>query len=1137
MPDYKINVVLDPAKAASGIKKIDKGLEGVQGEARKASAEMKNIGREASVAGDIMSRVFSTVALAATINVLRNYSQEMSSVRAITGATGEQFDALNAKAKELGSTTRFSASQAAQGMQFLAKAGFDTNEVLGSIGGTLQLAQVGMLDLGSAADIASNVLSGMQLNVDQTGRVVDVLAATANKANTDVRALGESFKYAAPLSAGLGIEIEDVSAAFGALGDNALKGSTAGTGLVASLASLTNVTTQGRQVLQDLGLTVDQVSVKQNGLINVLNTLNKAGLTSAQALVLAGRRGGLALSVLTQNVDRIRELGGVLRESSGFAAETAKVMDDNLNGSFLSLLSATEGLILALGEAGITAALRALIDAVTTVIRAITPLAPLITGLATAIGINLATSALPLAIAGMRTWLASLLTVPAAATAATVSTGFLTSGVRALALAMASNPLGLFGTALLGIAITLGQVTGAFGFLYTAVSNLTTFISGIVNVVLLSFRQALQAIGINLEQSTIGFGILTAAIVAFLPQMLTLATTMLGTLVPALVTTGSTLASLAVGALSSAVAGFKALGVAMANPKILAITAVIVGLTAAIVVLTGNTEKAIKVYREFSGTMKDTADEAKNAGDAVEDMAKRVEDQKKSIIESRKNAEAYALAMADLGDETQGASSAAASLNNQLQTQAPLAQSAASNLGDAADNLEKFKRGGEDAKDVFERLNKVLDGMQDTLETLVKSWNTLAAQIVQAAKAASASGINSGSASVQPGLAAVCAQCDCSCDSKPSPEPGAPGGPPSGSMGGTGGTGSSSSSGNSANSNYQTSSSTLGLNLGLAGTTGSVGGSSSVLGAIDSSLQTYTSSELTALNEAARAAAENTARLTLGYEKLNEYISAGIASGTISAAQAASTFAQGTQLLSRALDDPTVVSQLQAAGETVYSSIIDQVLKAAVDTSKFIEKSDVRKIGDPVNPFGGRVGAVVNASGKGTKTAGPGGTLGGNGVRATLLSAMGFDSSANPFEFISQFAGVVDATTGNLLDLNDGLGGLGGGIGSLTTSLNDNTNAILETADRYTLAEKNISAQYRAGLPLPAQNSNNFASGSSAFDQQNYSLDSGRGTGGNGVNVNGVTIYANGAEEGRQAALAFQNELARVARRGSRRTD
>ena len=314
--------------------------------------------------------IAGVIAGANVIGIWRDFGQAMSTVQAITGATGDEFTQLEATARNLGRTTRFSSTQAAEGMQFLARAGFDTNQVLGAIGGTLQLAQAGALGLGRAADIASNVLQGMRLEVDQTARVVDVLTLQANRSNTSVEQLGDAFKFVAPVASGMNVSLEETSAALGALSDAGLQASIAGTGLRRVMAELENPAAKMEKALEALGLTASDIRVSQVGLANAIDVLANAGIGAGEALELFGQRGGPAFEVLSSSVPKIREMTLALQDAEGTAAQIATVMDDNLNGAILRLNSAWESFVLTLGRVGGTDILIAIVDFMADALRA-----------------------------------------------------------------------------------------------------------------------------------------------------------------------------------------------------------------------------------------------------------------------------------------------------------------------------------------------------------------------------------------------------------------------------------------------------------------------------------------------------------------------------------------------------------------------------------------------------------------------------------------------------------------------------------------------------------------------------------------------------------------------------------------------
>lgn len=283
---------------------------------------------------------------------IADFSQQISTVAAISGATTSELKALRQETLLLGSTTRFSASEAAAGAQFLARAGFDTQQILASLNETLTLAQAGGLELAAAADIASNVLTGFRISADEAGRAVDVLAFAANRSNTDVQQLGDALSFVAPIASGLGVSLEETTAAIGALSDAGLQGSTAGTGLRRVLSTLESPTTAATKKLNELGVSAEEVQISTVGLTGALERLRAAGITTGEALEIFGDRGGPAFEVLNSSIPRVREMSRALGEAGGFAQGVADIMDDNLNGALLSVRSATEGLVIALGDLG-----------------------------------------------------------------------------------------------------------------------------------------------------------------------------------------------------------------------------------------------------------------------------------------------------------------------------------------------------------------------------------------------------------------------------------------------------------------------------------------------------------------------------------------------------------------------------------------------------------------------------------------------------------------------------------------------------------------------------------------------------------------------------------------------------------------
>lgn len=312
-----------------------------------------------------------TRGVGAAVRVNIEFERTMSSVSAVTRATDVQFAKLEGSARKLGASTMFSASQAAEGMRFLGMAGFETNEIISAMPGLLDLAIAGALDLGEAADITSNIMSGFNLEAAESGRVADVLAAAASSANTDVRQLGEGMKFVAPIAASLDIAVEDTAAAMGVLSDAGLQASMAGTGLRRVLSELSNPTAEAQRVLESYGLTLEELDPQTNNLIDIVGRLRDIGLSAGDALTVFGDRGAPAILALTSQTDRLRELNEEMATSSGRAKEMADVMGDNLAGDIRILKSALEELALIGGDSGVNGMLRKLTQTSTLLIQGI----------------------------------------------------------------------------------------------------------------------------------------------------------------------------------------------------------------------------------------------------------------------------------------------------------------------------------------------------------------------------------------------------------------------------------------------------------------------------------------------------------------------------------------------------------------------------------------------------------------------------------------------------------------------------------------------------------------------------------------------------------------------------------------------
>jgi TP901 family phage tail tape measure protein len=283
----------------------------------------------------------------------------MSTVQAVTSATGEEMEKLSALARDMGKNTRYSASEAAGAQENLARAGFTTGEIMDALGSTLNLATSGALSLDEASGIAARTIRGFGLEASEAGRVADVLAYTAAATNTTVGGLGETFKYVAPTAAGLGIEMEEVAAAAGLMGDAGIDAGQAGNMLRRGLLNLASPTAQQADLLNALGLEMFDAEGNMKPLVEVVGELEKGldGMTAQQqTAALSTLFGAQAVSgwtaIVNEGSDSLADLTGRIRESDGYAQQFAETAEDNLAGSFRSMRSSLEEAMLSIYEFG-----------------------------------------------------------------------------------------------------------------------------------------------------------------------------------------------------------------------------------------------------------------------------------------------------------------------------------------------------------------------------------------------------------------------------------------------------------------------------------------------------------------------------------------------------------------------------------------------------------------------------------------------------------------------------------------------------------------------------------------------------------------------------------------------------------------
>lgn len=326
-----------------------KGLSGLESA---GSRTMKGI----STATKVVGTALLGIGVAAT-KVGMDFEEGMSRVGAVSGATDSELKLLTNSAKELGRTTVFSATEASQGMEYLAMAGFKTTEIIDAMPGVLNAAAAGNVDLGRAADITSNVLSGFNLAADQSNRVADVMTKTFTSSNTTMESLGDTMKYVAPIANAAGFSLEEMAAAAGIMGDAGIQGSQAGMTLRNTILRLADPPKEAADALDQLGVSVLDASGEMKPFPDIIRDLDGAtqGMTKAQKTAIMSQIAGTQaasglMAVIDQGGDSLEAFTKELENAAGTAEEIAAKQLDNLAGDVKLLQSALEGAGIAIYE-------------------------------------------------------------------------------------------------------------------------------------------------------------------------------------------------------------------------------------------------------------------------------------------------------------------------------------------------------------------------------------------------------------------------------------------------------------------------------------------------------------------------------------------------------------------------------------------------------------------------------------------------------------------------------------------------------------------------------------------------------------------------------------------------------------------
>lgn len=293
----------------------------------------------------------------AAVKTAADFDSAMAEVQAISGSTGSEFDSLRDKAKEMGAETKFSASESAEAMKYMAMAGWKTEDMLSGIEGIMNLAAASGENLGSVSDIVTDALTAFGLQAKDSAHFSDVLAAASNNANTNVSMLGESFKYVAPVAGSLGFSVEDTSTALGLMANSGIKASAAGTALRTILTNMVKPTDQMQAAMDTLGFSMTDSEGNMKSLNQIMVDLRSGfdGLSESEqasvAAALAGKEGmsGL-LAIVNTGEEDFNKLTNAINSADGTAQEMSDTMLNNLGGQLTILKSTLEGIAISFGD-------------------------------------------------------------------------------------------------------------------------------------------------------------------------------------------------------------------------------------------------------------------------------------------------------------------------------------------------------------------------------------------------------------------------------------------------------------------------------------------------------------------------------------------------------------------------------------------------------------------------------------------------------------------------------------------------------------------------------------------------------------------------------------------------------------------
>ena len=287
-----------------------------------------------------------------SIRVFQQFDDEIRRVAAVSRATAEDFRRLQETAREMGRNTRYSATEAAEGMRYLAMAGLNVDQTIATIPTVLNLATVGMMDLGQAADIVTNIMTQFGASIEELPTLADYLTAAVTQSNTNLMELGYAFSYAGPVARAAGQSFRETTAVLMGLANAGYKGERAGTTLRQAITRLIKPTAEAREVLDRYGVAVRDASGNMRPLIDILIDLNRAGIVAEDTIRLFGMIAGPGMAALiSQGEDTLLSYREKLENVAGTTQKVAQFQEQGLGGALRRIRALWEEYQITLGEA------------------------------------------------------------------------------------------------------------------------------------------------------------------------------------------------------------------------------------------------------------------------------------------------------------------------------------------------------------------------------------------------------------------------------------------------------------------------------------------------------------------------------------------------------------------------------------------------------------------------------------------------------------------------------------------------------------------------------------------------------------------------------------------------------------------